>query len=524
MEGIYQMVHNQTTIKRAIDYVREGRILFIDRQFGSEGRYTARVRGHYGVYETWYEETNQGEIRGGCTCMAHARTNAPCKHVVALMIQNVMEMDYERQEKQWRQEQEKRRQEEEKRRKAEEKRLNEAFVDQMVNLSDRVRTYAARPAGRRVRLYPVIERRGMEIAALEFRVGWEGARTYIVRNPWDFAQRVLDGQHHAYGKGLAFAHDREMFDERDIPLIDLVLLLAEQRVRQNVPAFALKGSLLDQAMRVLLGREVELKKDGEDPVRVPVRTGEITPAVSLETSDGGAKLRVKTPDVTLGLSGAYEFLPTGVVCAYGVDFRRVEALLRAAAERPNGLPLEEKQIAPVCAQVIAPSRAQVIQGYKTVLRHTPMEMTARFYLDADEKDALLCRPEWHYGAERVRPGEDTPHIRRDAFRENQALTRVRALFPEQRTEGEYGAPARIGRRRRGHGFRPAGANERESAPRDHLRHAAAGREAARSRGSGRADAGGSGRGLRRIPPKAEVCAAEGRHLPLGGGARSGGAA
>ena len=111
--------------------------------------------------------------------MAHARTNAPCKHVVALMIQNVMEMDYERQEKQWRQEQEKRRQEQEKRRQAEEKRLNEAFVDQMVNLSDRVRTYVARPAGRRVRLYPVIERRGMEIAALEFRVGWEGARAYI---------------------------------------------------------------------------------------------------------------------------------------------------------------------------------------------------------------------------------------------------------------------------------------------------------------------------------------------------------
>lgn len=26
MEDIYQMVHNQTTIKRAIDYVREGRM------------------------------------------------------------------------------------------------------------------------------------------------------------------------------------------------------------------------------------------------------------------------------------------------------------------------------------------------------------------------------------------------------------------------------------------------------------------------------------------------------------------
>ena len=33
MEDIYLMVHNQTTIKRAIEYVREGRILFIDSQF-----------------------------------------------------------------------------------------------------------------------------------------------------------------------------------------------------------------------------------------------------------------------------------------------------------------------------------------------------------------------------------------------------------------------------------------------------------------------------------------------------------
>ena len=63
MEDIYQMVHNQATIKRAIDYVHEGRILFIDRQSSPDGeRYMAKVRGHYGVYETWYEETNQGRF------------------------------------------------------------------------------------------------------------------------------------------------------------------------------------------------------------------------------------------------------------------------------------------------------------------------------------------------------------------------------------------------------------------------------------------------------------------------------
>ena len=145
IEDIYQLVHNQATMKRAIEYVYDGRILCIDREIMSDGeRYTARVRGHYGVYETWYEETDRGEIRGGCTCMAHARTNAPCKHVAALMLQSIMKMAYEQEEEQ-RQEEERRRQEQEKRRQAEEKRLNEAFVDQMVNLSDRVRTCACIP-------------------------------------------------------------------------------------------------------------------------------------------------------------------------------------------------------------------------------------------------------------------------------------------------------------------------------------------------------------------------------------------
>ena len=75
----------------------------------------------------------------------------------------------------------------------------------------------------------------------------------------------------------------------------------------------------------------------------------------------------------------------------------------------------------------------MIQGRKTVLRHTPMEMTARFLSGCGREGRAALPPGWHYGAERVRPDEDTPHIRRDAFRENQALTRVRALFPEQQT-------------------------------------------------------------------------------------------
>lgn len=70
-------------------------------------------------------------------------------------------------------------------------------------------------------------------------------------------------------------------------------------------------------------------------------------------------------------------------------------------------------------------------------KHTPMEMTARFYIDCGEENALLCRPEWLYGAARVHPGEDAPHIRRDTFRENQLLSRVQQIFPQKKAEWEY---------------------------------------------------------------------------------------
>lgn len=131
--------------------------------------------------------------------------------------------------------------------------------------------------------------------------------------------------------------------------------------------------------------------------------GEITPAVALEKKGDGARLRVRAQSVALGSVGAYEFLPSEIVCAFDADFRRIAALLKSAAERPDGLVIPKKQIAPVCSQIIAPARATVVRGRELVQKHTPMEMTARFYIDCGEENALLCRPEWLYGAARGAP-------------------------------------------------------------------------------------------------------------------------
>lgn len=65
MEDVYQLVGNPTTMKKAFDYVQDGRVITIHAENESDGvRYTARVRGRYDLYQTWYKETGYAD-RGG---------------------------------------------------------------------------------------------------------------------------------------------------------------------------------------------------------------------------------------------------------------------------------------------------------------------------------------------------------------------------------------------------------------------------------------------------------------------------
>ena len=427
MDDVSNFVGNPMILRRGLEYVHQSRVMAIHKQVGRQAvRYTAKVRGQSGVYTAWFEERG-GDLTCGCTCPFFERMEMVCKHVAAVMIEAAWQGEYEREEE--------RRQTEYRRiREEEERRKNEALANRLIDLGERARTGHD---GAPVRLYPVLVLTEDKRAALELKVGREGARAYIVRNPWDFGQRILGGEYYAYGKGLAFSHTREAIDERDRPLLDDVMLMTQLLPRQNAQTLPLGGALIDRIMRLLLGQSAEVQPWGAETYRARVELGEITPAVALERQKSGARLKVSAQNVVLGLSGAYAFEPTRIVCAVGEDFRRVQALLRAAEERPNGLPLTESQIAPVCAQMIVPARATVVRGRELVHAHTPMAMRARFYIDVNEEDVILCRPEWDYGAARVHPGENAPHIRRDDFAEKRALARVTALFPERPAEWEY---------------------------------------------------------------------------------------
>lgn len=67
------------------------------------------------------------------------------------MIENMARQEYEREARQ-------RQQEYEKRRREEQARENEAFINRMIQLGEKARMPAEQTNGRRIRLYPVLER------------------------------------------------------------------------------------------------------------------------------------------------------------------------------------------------------------------------------------------------------------------------------------------------------------------------------------------------------------------------------
>ena len=115
-------------------------------------------------------------------------------------------------------------------------------------------------------------------------------------------------------------------------------------------------------MRILVGREIELRDEDGGSRLARVEEGRIPLALALKKTEDGAKLCVKSADTVMGVVGAYKFELKRVVCAFDADYMRAAGLLSVAEKYPDGLNLSEEQIAPICAQIIAPSGATIVSG------------------------------------------------------------------------------------------------------------------------------------------------------------------
>ncbi len=393
---------------------REGRVLGVTvREEGNLLCYAGQVRAMSASFA--YDAQAERFVRCDCACGECGRGGWGCRHVAALMIaacggagERIGPRDGHE--------------------------MIEGLLEKS-RLSPRVRFGAG--AQEPVKLYPVLRRESAQQMALGLRLG--RSRTYVVRSMAELSARAAAQEKVVYGRELTFSHDEAELSLRDAALFGQIVLLAGDESVARGGELMLSGAALDQTMRLLDGREAELRGENGAAARVKIVRGALCIPMELTQAEGGAQLLAAAQDIVLGQSGAYQIKEGEIVCAFGEAFSRVAALLQIAAEYPQGVRFEEAQLDAVCTRLILPAKDSVAlrKGQAILAAHTPTPATPRLYIDGEGDAQLTCRMAFDYCGQELSAGEEYPHIRRDAALEEDVRAAVQRLFPQKMSEDTY---------------------------------------------------------------------------------------
>ena len=351
-----------------------------------------------------------------CDCPAFARTEEMCKHVAAVLFTLCNHAEAERPDRGMTRHIENVM-----------RTQGEMWLEGVFEHAKRQRRNAVRirhEAQGGVRLFPVLH-------AMEHRMGLElrigRGRMYAVRSMTSFVESARLGTPTAFGKELTFFHTEEELDPRDVALYREVLLLAEERNLIRGAQLMLVEQGLDNVMRLLLGREAELRIEGREPQRVQIVEGVGEVEGRLERDRKDYRLMLTAPRMCVGLRGAYTICPEEgeIRCAFGSRFDALVPLLDIAREWPGGLRMSEMYASRVCTQLLLPAGGALHMnaGRELMLAFAPTAMHPRFFVDMDGREKLTCRVTFDYG--------DAAHIRRDEEGEAQAREAAKRLFPQE---------------------------------------------------------------------------------------------
>ena len=302
-----------------------------------------------------------------------------------------------------------------------------------------------RPLGRRislkeeapVQLYPALQTEGHDKVLLSLKIG--RTRTYVVRSMAEFAVRAARREAVVYGRELTFSHSESELAAHDVPLFGQIVMLCGNSERVRGAEVMLDGAALDQTMRMLIGRDVEIRRESGETACVKVVRGSIELPIELEQMGSRAQLRVFADHLILGAAGAYRFGEQEILCAYGEDFERASALLRVAAQYPEGIRFDEKQLDAICSQMIAPAMAGVVvrKGQQILAQRMPTPAVPKLYVEESDDGRIVCHARFDYCGTELDVGQEWPHIRHDAALEEDVCAAVEQLFPECLGPGEY---------------------------------------------------------------------------------------
>ena len=439
LTDVRAMVDHSAYYARGRSYVDEGRVLSVEEiDMGAQTVITGEVAGNGADYPVEVCLNGRELAACACTCPAFARADM-CKHVAAVLIEYVLgaqERAAQARIDEYRKEQARLEAEMQERLEIAEK---EYFLNTLLAAEDARRRDSVRlrhEAAGDVRLYPLLGCEDGE-AYLELKIG--RARAYVVRNMAQFGEDAANRACVEFGKGFTFSHTEEELCPEDVELYRAITQTALDEMVKGA-RLPLVGGALDRVMRLLLGRSVEMREDGNVlTVRVVEGGGEIEGC--LVPRGDGQLLTLCAPDVAQGDRGAYFFCAQEgeIRCAWGSRFTPVAPLLALADRYPEGVQLSAQQFADVAQRLLVPAGAALCmtQGRDVLLGMAPMAMRPQYLVDMQGRSRITCEVRYDYGAVNLGAAQENPHIRRDALKEEEAALCAKRIFPKEDAPGQY---------------------------------------------------------------------------------------
>lgn len=270
---------------------------------------------------------------------------------------------------------------------------------------------------------------------LSLKVGT--ARMYVVKSARAFLDALHQGSYVEYGKGLAFTHTPDAFEEKSRALALMLLERDEEceayaRMKSGMYTtdkrlHGLSPAALDDLFDILEGTCVPVYEHGDlklirDDPKIHIKARRLV----------NGEVELTSKDVPFARMPAHLYIKAGDVL-YQTSLAMARAtggFLALLLTSKNRLILVGRDIDAFCADVLPVLQPYVeVDGEAAFEGHAPEQLEPRVYVDLPDRDLMTCRPVAGYEADEFDPFRDekSQHTR-DRHAEHAFLRALGQMF------------------------------------------------------------------------------------------------
>jgi len=266
---------------------------------------------------------------------------------------------------------------------------------------------------------------------------------YVIKDLCAFNNSMETGETVTYGAKLTFCHKESLLDEKSRRLWDMIRsFISEQSLYAGASAHTtvrympLSGRAFDELFDLFAGEDVPGKESGQK-----WRMADENPALSICSETVGEHVQVTLDPSALAVRGAkHDYAVVGNT-VYRMTEEYAEAMLPMMDIARTASLLFSPKGAPDCCSQVLPviEKHAPVKNAEGLTAYIPDKPEIRFYIDLPKRGLLTAKPVFAYGEKLISPDtpvSENPDIKRDEYREKNAVKALLTHFDPPKEKGE----------------------------------------------------------------------------------------